>query len=188
MPFRFEELEISGVVLVEPKVFPDDRGFFTETYKYSDFAARGISEPFLQDNHSFSAKGTLRGLHYQTAPKSQGKLVRVVAGEVFDVAVDLLKDSPTFGKWVGVTLSAENKNMLYIPPWCAHGFVVTSNEADVVYKVTAEYSLEHEAGILWDDPDLGIAWPEKRPILSSKDCMWPRLRDSERLLEFQSHN
>ncbi|MGC9019580.1 MAG: dTDP-4-dehydrorhamnose 3,5-epimerase, partial [Candidatus Bipolaricaulaceae bacterium] len=162
----------------EPAVFSDERGFFMETYKYSEFAAFGIRERFVQDNHSRSAKGVLRGLHYQNPPKAQGKLVRVIVGEIFDVAVDIRKGSPTYGKWVGVRLSAENKRILYIPPGFAHGFCVLSDMAEVVYKVTEEYSPVHEAGIIWNDPEIGIEWPVERPIISPKDAKWPPLREA----------
>ena len=178
MPFKFQRLEVPDVILVEPKVFSDERGFFMETYKYSEFCAFGIKEQFLQDNHSRSVKGVLRGLHYQNPPKAQGKLVRVILGEVFDVAVDIRKGSPTFGKWVGVKLSAENRRMLYIPQGFAHGFCVLSDVAEVVYKVTAEYAPECEAGIIWNDSEIGIEWPIKHPIISSKDAQWPTLREA----------
>lgn len=173
MPFQFEQLEISGVVLVAPKVSTDERGFFMETYKRSEFTAAGIPGGFVQENHSGSARNILRGLHFQRPPREQAKLVRVVTGEIFDVAVDLRKDSSTFGKWVGVKLSAENGHMLYIPPWCAHGFAVVSQQADVIYKVTEEYSPECEGGILWSDPKLRIKWPVSEPVLSGRDRQWP---------------
>lgn len=173
MPFRFKKLEIAGTLLIEPSVFADERGFFMETYKRSDFAAAGIHESFAQENHSRSALGILRGLHYQRAPRAQGKLVRVISGTVFDVAVDLDKDSSTFGKWVGVYLSAENRCMLYIPPWCAHGFCVVSEHAEVVYKVDQEYAPECEAGIAWNDPSLAVHWPVNDPTVSEKDRRWP---------------
>ena len=179
MPFSFRRLEIPEVVLVEPRVFPDQRGFFMESYKYTDFAAFGITEQFVQDNHSRSQKGVLRGLHYQNPPKAQGKLVRVVVGEVFDVAVDIRKGSPTYGRWVGVTLSAENKYMLYIPPGFAHGFCVLSEVAEVLYKTTEEYAPDCEAGIAWNDPEIGIAWPIESPILSPKDAQLPSLKHAE---------
>jgi len=178
MPFQFKSLEIPGVILIEPQVFSDERGFFMEAYKYSEFASFGITERFVQDNHSRSKKGVLRGLHYQNPPKAQGKLVRVISGEIFDVAVDIRKGSPTFGKWVGIKLSAENKRMLYIPPGFAHGFCVLSDIAEVLYKTTEEFAPECEAGIIWDDPDIGIDWPIKTPILSPKDAKWPRLKDA----------
>ncbi|GFN23658.1 dTDP-4-dehydrorhamnose 3,5-epimerase [Thermanaeromonas sp. C210] len=178
MPFRFTRLEIPEVVLIEPVVFPDERGFFLEAYKYSEFAAFGITERFLQDNHSRSRKGVLRGLHYQNPPKAQGKLIRVVVGEIFDVAVDIRKGSPTYGRWVGVRLSSENKRMLYIPPGFAHGFCVLSEAAEVLYKTTEEYAPECEAGIIWNDPDIRISWPVENPVLSPKDARWPPLKDA----------
>ena len=179
MPFTFHPLEVPEVVLIEPKVFGDERGFFMETYKESDFAAAGIAARFVQDNHSRSVRGVLRGLHYQKRPRAQGKLVRVVVGEVFDVAVDLRRGAPTFGRWVGVTLSAEDRRMLYIPPWCAHGFCVVSEVAEVVYKTTDEYAPAYEGGVLWSDPDLAIPWPVREPILAPRDRAWPRLREAD---------
>jgi len=177
MPFTFTRLAIPDVILIEPTVFPDERGFFIESYKYSEFAAFGIKEHFVQDNHSRSVKGVLRGLHYQRQPKAQGKLVRVVVGEIFDVGVDIRKGSPTYGKWVGEVLSAENKRMLYIPPGFAHGFCVLSEVAEVLYKTTTEYSPEHDAGIIWNDPEIGIEWPIEHPILSEKDAGLPFLKE-----------
>ena len=181
MPFKSKHLAIPDVILIEPKVFPDERGFFMESYKYSEFAAFGIEKHFVQDNRSRSTRGVLRGLHYQKAPKAQGKLVRVVVGEIFDVGVDIRKDSPTYGKWVGEVLSAENKRMLYIPAGFAHGFCVLSKEAEVLYKTTEEYAPEYDAGIIWNDPDIGINWPIERPILSKKDAALPMLRETLRL-------
>jgi dTDP-4-dehydrorhamnose 3,5-epimerase len=181
MPFKSKHLAIPDVILIEPKIFPDERGFFMESYKYSEFAAFGIEKHFVQDNHSRSTRGVLRGLHYQKAPKAQGKLVRVVVGEIFDVGVDIRKDSPTYGKWVGEVLSAENKRMLYIPAGFAHGFCVLSKEAEVLYKTTEEYAPEYDAGIIWNDPDIGINWPIERPILSKKDAALPMLRETLRL-------
>lgn len=178
MPFRFRRLEIPEVILVEPRVFTDQRGFFMETYKYSDFASFGIRDRFVQDNHSRSVRGVLRGLHYQNPPKAQGKLVRVIAGEIFDVAVDIRRGSPTYGKWVGVRLSADNRKMVYIPPGFAHGFVVLSDWAEVLYKVTEEYAPDCEAGIIWNDPEIGIQWPVKDPLLSERDAHWPSLSEA----------
>lgn len=162
--------DIPDVVIIEPKVFGDERGFFLESFNALRFAeATGVKRPFVQDNHSRSARGVLRGLHYQIR-HPQGKLVRVAAGEVFDVAVDIRKGSPTFGKWVGVTLSADNKRQLWVPEGFAHGFVVTSDHAEVLYKTTDYWYAEHERSIAWDDPTLGIAWPAgMTPILSAKD-------------------
>jgi len=175
MPFRFTELELPGVRLIEPRVASDARGFFMETYKQGDYAAAGLAAPFVQENHSRSVRGTLRGMHFQRPPRAQAKLVRCIAGEIFDVAVDIHPSSPTFGRWVGLTLSAENCRMLFIPSWCAHGFCVLSPCADVVYKTTAEYASELEGGIAWADPDVAIDWPVAEPILSDRDRQWPRL-------------
>ena len=179
MRFKFTRLEVCDVVLIEPEVFPDERGFFLESYKYSEFAAFGIKEHFVQDNHSRSTKGVLRGLHYQKPPKAQGKLVQVVVGEIFDVGVDIRKGSLTYGKWVGVRLSAESKRMLYIPPGFAHGFCVLSQVAEVLYKTTDEYSPQYDAGIIWNDPEIGIYWPIEHPILSDKDAALPLLKDAD---------
>ncbi len=179
MPFQFRRLAIPDVILIEAPNLRDERGFFRETYKFSEFAANGIGVPFVQDNHSRSRRAVLRGLHYQKNPRAQGKLVRVVHGEIFDVAVDIRKRSPTFCKWIGITLSADENQMLYIPPGFAHGLCVLSDEADVIYKVTAEYAPELDRGIIWNDPDLAIEWPLPHPILSPKDLGLPRLRDSD---------
>jgi len=173
MPFNFTRLELPEVLLIEPRVFPDERGYFLETYKQSEFARNGISETFVQANHSHSSFGTLRGLHFQKAPSAQGKLVRVILGRIFDVVVDIRKGSPRYAQWVGVELSAENKKMLYVPPGFAHGVCVTSDEAGLLYMVTHEYSPEAERGILWNDPSLGIRWPVSEPLLSKRDQQWP---------------
>lgn len=175
MPFEFTPLSLPGVVLVQPRVFSDARGFVLETYRRHEFATAGLTEIFVQENHSSSNKGTLRGLHFQRPPMAQGKLVRVLAGEIYDVAVDLRKGEPTFGKWVGVTLSARDHQSLYVPAWCAHGFCVLSERADVLYKMTAEYAPALESGIAWDDPSIGITWPVNDPILSARDRAWPSL-------------
>jgi dTDP-4-dehydrorhamnose 3,5-epimerase len=160
---------IADVFMIAPKVFGDDRGFFLESYNRRSMAALGIDSEFVQDNHSRSAKGVLRGLHYQIR-QPQGKLVRVVAGEIYDVAVDLRRASPTFGQWVGMTLSAENKRMAWVPPGFAHGFYVTSESAEVLYKATDYYAPEHERSLLWNDPALNIEWPlAGEPLLSEKD-------------------
>jgi dTDP-4-dehydrorhamnose 3,5-epimerase len=179
MPFAFKNLLIPEIILVEMKVFADDRGFFMETYKHSEFANHGIKEYFVQDNHSRSSKNVLRGLHYQKNPKAQGKLVRCIAGRIFDVAVDIRKGSPTYGKWVGAELSSENNYMLYIPPGFAHGFVVLSDFAEILYKCTEEYSAENDRGIIWNDPDIKIKWPTESPILSEKDQKNPLLKDAD---------
>jgi dTDP-4-dehydrorhamnose 3,5-epimerase len=175
MPFDFTKLAIPEVLLIAPRVITDQRGLFMETYKRSEFAAAGIGEFFAQENHSTSVHKVLRGLHYQRHPKAQSKLIRVVSGKIFDVAVDLRPDSSTSGQWVGVPLSADEHSMMYIPDWCAHGFCVLSDRADVVYHTSAEYSPEHEAGIMWNDPAIGITWPVDDPIVSERDQRWPPL-------------
>ena len=167
------------MILVEPRRAGDARGFFMETYKRSEFAANGIAENFVQDNYSRSARGVLRGLHYQKQPQAQGKLVMVMQGEVFDVAVDIRPDSPTFARWVGVRLSADKPRLLYIPPGFAHGFCVLSEMADFTYKVTCEYSQAHERGIAWNDPEIGIEWPVAEPTLSTRDQALPPLRQAD---------
>jgi dTDP-4-dehydrorhamnose 3,5-epimerase len=170
---------IPDVKLVEPKVFGDSRGFFFESWNRRALAAAGIDVDFVQDNHSRSGRGVLRGLHYQIE-RPQGKLVRVVAGEVFDVAVDLRRRSPTFGRWVGVTLSADNRRMFWIPPGFAHGFVVLSDSADFLYKTTDYWYPEHERTLLWNDPEVGIAWPyDGAPTLAPKDAAGKPLAATE---------
>ncbi|MCA0176973.1 MAG: dTDP-4-dehydrorhamnose 3,5-epimerase [Proteobacteria bacterium] len=171
---------IADVLIVEPKVFGDARGFFLESFSQRLFdAAVGSPTAFVQDNHSRSARGVLRGLHFQRAPHAQGKLVRVTAGAVFDVAVDIRRESPTFGRWVGVELTADNHRQLWIPPGLAHGFVVLSDSADFLYKATDYYAPEAEGSVRWDDPDLAIAWPDlgMAPLLSPKDAAAPLLKD-----------
>jgi len=183
LPFEFFQTEIPGVIVVKPKVFEDSRGFFMETYKKIEFKKVGIDTDFVQDNHSKSTKGVLRGLHYQKEPFAQGKLVRCVRGSIFDVAVDIRKGSPTFGKWVGYELSETNKLMLWIPKGFAHGFLTLSDEAEVIYKVSGgEYTQSHDAGIRWNDPDININWPLDKideVILSEKDKKLPLLRDAD---------
>jgi dTDP-4-dehydrorhamnose 3,5-epimerase len=179
MAFRFTPSDIPDVVLIDPSVFSDERGFLIESYKRSEFAAFGITEPFVQSNHSKSREGTLRGLHYQKNPKAQGKLVRAILGEVYDVVVDLRRGGPTYGRWIAVVLSAENKKMLYVPAGFAHGFCVTSAEAEILYMISEEYAPELESGVLWTDPELAIEWPIAEPILSPRDRAWPRLRDAD---------
>jgi dTDP-4-dehydrorhamnose 3,5-epimerase len=177
--FAFTETEIKGVYIIEPKVFGDHRGYFMETYNYEDFKKAGLDMIFVQDNQSKSKKGVLRGLHYQN-PNSQGKLVRVISGEVFDVAVDLRKGSATYGKWAGVVLSAENKKQFYVPEGFAHGFLVLSEEAEFVYKCTEFYHPEFEGSIAWDDSDIGIEWPLEgieNVMLSEKDKRAKSLKD-----------
>jgi dTDP-4-dehydrorhamnose 3,5-epimerase len=179
MSFSFRRLAIPDLVLVEPRVFPDERGFFLETYKKPDFEAAGIAAEFVQDNHSRSASGILRGLHYQLPPFAQGKLVRVATGRIWDVAVDLRRSSPTFGKWAGVELSEESMRMLWIPPGFAHGFVALSDEADLMYKCTAIYDKASERGVRWDDPTLAVEWPLRGVSVSAKDAALPALADAE---------
>jgi dTDP-4-dehydrorhamnose 3,5-epimerase len=177
---RVTPTAIADVLVIEPRVFADERGFFFESFNRRDFAqATGIDAEFVQDNHSRSVRNTLRGLHYQIQ-RAQGKLVRVVAGELFDVAVDLRRNSPSFGKWVGNRLSAENKRMLWIPAGFAHGFVVLSETADFLYKTTDYWAPQHERTLLWNDPELGIAWPlAGEPILAPKDQAGKRLAEAE---------
>ncbi len=173
---KVTKTELEDVLIIEPEVHSDSRGSFYESYVQKKYQAHGINGEFVQDNHSMSRKGVLRGLHFQETP-GQAKLVRVTQGEVFDVAVDIRKGSPTFGKWSGVRLSAENHRQLYIPVGFAHGFCVLSETAEFLYKCSAYYAPSGERGILWNDPDIGIAWPVKDPLLSEKDKRLPRLRD-----------
>lgn len=167
--------EIPDLVIVEPRVFTDHRGFFLESFHRLRFEEAGLDLRIVQENHSYSVRGVLRGLHFQN-PNPQGKLVRVVRGEVFDVAVDVRRGSPTFGRWAGVTLSETNRKALYIPPGFAHGFVVTGEEADVIYGCTDLYDPESDRALAWDDPELGIEWPVIDPIISKKDRSAPTLR------------
>lgn len=174
-------LGIPEIVLITPKVFGDERGFFYESFNARVFKeATGLEPEFVQDNHSRSVKGVLRGLHYQLDPNAQGKLVRVVQGEVFDVAVDIRRSSPTFGKWVGAVLSAQNNNQLWIPPGFAHGFITLSDTAEFLYKTTDFYSTQSERCIAWNDPDIGIEWPlDCTPQLSGKDQLGVALKDAD---------
>jgi len=176
MAFIFKKTKIPEVILIQANIYEDERGFFMETYKSSEFKKNGIKEDFIQYNHSYSKKDVLRGLHYQSEPFAQGKLVRCLRGEIFDVAVDIRRESTTFGKWIGVILSDKNRNQLYIPPGFAHGFCVISNDAEVVYKCTKEFSAENEGGIIWNDRTLNVSWPTSSPILSVKDAKHPKLR------------
>jgi len=172
-------MQISGPVLIKPKVFGDERGFFLEIYKHSDFVGANITEHFVQDNYSRSSRGVLRGLHFQKNPRAQGKLVRCVKGSIFDVAVDIRKGSPNYGRWVGEELSEINNVMLFVPAGFAHGFLTLSESAEVLYKCTAEYSPEEDRGIIWNDPDVGIAWGVDAPVLSGKDRIHPPLREAD---------
>jgi dTDP-4-dehydrorhamnose 3,5-epimerase len=171
------ETELPGVLVLEPKRFGDDRGFFMELFHEKRYAEAGITGPFVQDNFSRSVKGTLRGLHFQE-PHAQGKLVQVLAGSIHDVVVDVRRGSPTFGRWVATELSEENRRQLWVPPGFAHGFCVLSEHADFLYKCTDFYAPASERGIAWNDPDLAIAWPVASPLLSPKDAVAPRLRDA----------
>jgi dTDP-4-dehydrorhamnose 3,5-epimerase len=173
MPFTFTQSAIPGILLIEPHAAGDARGLFIEAYKRSAFAAAGIEEAFVQENQSRSQRSVLRGMHYQRPPHAQGKLIRVLSGEIFDVAVDIRPDSPTSGQWVGVRLSSENRRMAYLPQWCAHGFCVLSDYADVLYMTTAEYAPAHESGFMWNDPSIGITWPVSTPTLAERDTRWP---------------
>ncbi|MCC7211468.1 MAG: dTDP-4-dehydrorhamnose 3,5-epimerase [Candidatus Brocadia sp.] len=179
MPFSFKKLAIPEVLLIEPKVFPDARGIFAELYKYPDFFHGGITKQIVQINYSRSEKYVLRGLHYQKNPMAQGKIMRVLSGEIFDVAVDIRQGSPSYRKWVGEILSSEKMNMLYIPEGFAHGFCVLSEIAEICYQCTNTYSPEHERGILWNDPEVAIPWPLNNPILSEKDAHFPFLKDTD---------
>jgi dTDP-4-dehydrorhamnose 3,5-epimerase len=173
---QFEPTELPEVVVIEPTVHRDARGFFVETYHAQKYRSGGIDATFVQDNHSRSTEGTLRGLHLQLR-RPQGKLVRVIAGEIFDVAVDVRRGSPTFGRWVGVTLSAENFRQCYIPPGFAHGFCVLTQAAEVEYKCTEPYDPADERGVVWNDPDVAIKWPVEHPLLSPRDARLPRLAE-----------
>ncbi|GAB4506602.1 MAG: dTDP-4-dehydrorhamnose 3,5-epimerase [Anaerolineales bacterium] len=178
---EFIPTQIPDIILIKPKVYEDPRGYFMETYRVDRFSAGGIPQSFVQENQSRSQKGVLRGLHYQIQ-QAQGKLVRVIAGEVFDIAVDIRRSSPTFGQWVGITLSVENRHQLWIPEGFAHGFYVTSDYAEVVYKVTDYYAPEWERSILWNDPKIGVEWPlfdNLPPTLSKKDLDGKPLADAE---------
>lgn len=187
MAFEFIPQPIPDVILIKPKVFADDRGFFMETYKRSDFESHGIPFDFRQDNHSKSARGVLRGLHYQLDPVSQGKLVRVVKGRVFDVAVDLRKGSPWFGKSVCVTLDSDSKEMLWVPPGFAHGFCTLEDDTEFLYKTTGEYSPEHERGILFSDSTVAVPWPIplEEAQLSARDQKLPAFSDAEMNFQYQ---
>jgi dTDP-4-dehydrorhamnose 3,5-epimerase len=177
MSLIFTPAGLPGVMIIEPKVIADERGYLMETYKRSEFVAAGVNADFVQENHSRSLYGTLRGLHLQRQPKAQAKLVRAIDGTVFEVVADVRRDSPTFGQWTSVILSAENRRSLFVPAGYAHGFCVTSVEAQVLYKMTAEYAPELEGGVRWDDPLLAIVWPISSPRLSVRDSRWPGLSE-----------
>lgn len=180
--FEFKRTPLEGLLLIEPKVFGDDRGFFMEFYSQAGFAENGLKENFIQDNHSRSRQGVVRGLHYQINPAPMGKLVKCIRGKIFDVGVDIRRGSPTFGRWHGEILSAENHKMFYLPPGFAHGFMALEDYSEVIYKCTALYSPGLERAILWNDPEIGIAWPldqVEKPIVSERDQAHPPLRDAE---------
>lgn len=176
---QFQPLEIPDVILIKPRIFSDARGFFYEGYKKSVFEANGIKDHFVQDNFSRSSKGVVRGFHYQLPPRAQAKLVTVLRGAVLDVVLDIRKTSKTFGKTVAYTLSAESREMIYVPQGFAHAFYCLQDETEFMYKVTDFYSPEHERGILWSDPDICVKWPSAEGLLSGKDGKSPRLRDAE---------
>ena len=184
MPFKFSKLSIPEVVLIEPRIFADPRGFFVELFKSTEFQANHVPASFAQVNHSKSQKNVLRGLHYQLNPKAQAKLISVVQGEIFDVTVDIRGGSPTYGKWVAERLSESNKRMLFIPEGFAHGFCVLSNEAQIIYYCSNEYAPELERTILWNDPTIAIPWPVKEPLLSAKDSEGSSLADAENNFKF----
>jgi dTDP-4-dehydrorhamnose 3,5-epimerase len=179
MPFDFQPLALPGLQLITPKLYPDDRGTFLESYKTTDFQAAGIPDTFVQDNQSVSRQGVLRGLHFQKMPHAQSKLVQVLSGIIFDVVVDLRPDSPTYSRWMSVTLDSKKPQLLYIPIGFAHGFQVMSDSALVLYKTSTEYRPEAEGGIVWNDTDLSITWPLPNPVLSAKDASLPPFRDCQ---------
>ncbi|MBN2057835.1 MAG: dTDP-4-dehydrorhamnose 3,5-epimerase [Candidatus Saganbacteria bacterium] len=180
--FKFNKTPIEEVFLIEAKAFNDDRGFFMESYNLKDFIQNGFTHPIVQDNHSVSKKGVLRGLHYQNNPSPMGKLVRCIKGRIFDVGVDIRKGSPTFGKWYGEVLTGDNMKMLYFPPGFAHGFLSLEEDTHVYYKCTGFYSKENEAAIIWNDPEVGVKWPLAevggKLIVSERDQVHPRLKDA----------
>jgi len=182
---KVQQTELPGVLVIEPTVHGDARGFFLESYQQERYAALGVPGPFVQDNLSRSVQGTLRGLHLQE-PNPQGKLVQVLQGAVFDVAVDVRRGSPHFGRWVGVELTAENHRQLWIPPGFAHGFCVLSSSADFFYKCTALYAPQAERSVRWDDPQIGIRWPIERPLLSARDAQAPLLKDAPLLPQYRT--
>jgi dTDP-4-dehydrorhamnose 3,5-epimerase len=183
--FNFIETKVKDVYIIEPTVFGDNRGFFMETYHYEEFSKAGLDMIFVQDNHSKSKKSVLRGLHFQKK-HPQGKLVKVIKGAVYDVAVDLRKDSTTFGKWVGVELTEDNKKMFYVPEGFAHGFVTLEDDTEFLYKCTDYYHLEDEGGLIWNDPSLNISWPIDNPILSEKDTKWLTLEELDFFFDYNN--
>jgi len=190
MPVTFHPTpEIPDVIVLEPRVFGDDRGWFMETYKKTEFTTKGIPAAFSQDNHSrSSAKDVIRGLHYQKDPAAQGKLVRCIVGAVYDVAVDIRRGSPTYGRWVGVELAADNRRILWVPPGFLHGFCTLTEISEVVYKTTAEYSPTHERSVRWDDPTLAIRWPTMAPLLSAKDAQAGSFAEADNNFEWRAQS
>lgn len=186
MSFKFKKLDIPGLVLIEAEVFSDSRGFFLETYRKNDFTKAGIYKTFTQVDHSRSKKNVLRGLHYQKSPMAQEKLVDVINGEIFDVVVDIRKNSPTYGKWFGINLGGKKRQMLYIPEGLAHGFCVLSETVDIIYYCTQVYAPEYQKGILWNDPEINIGWPVKRPNMSDKDKKMPLLSQADNNFIYES--
>ena len=184
MSFTFKKLSIPDVIIIEPKIFPDERGAFFELFKQSIFEQNEINVKYVQDNISVSNLNVLRGLHFQKTPKSQAKLITVLQGEIFDVAVDIRKNSPTYGKWVGEILSETNRKLLFIPEGFAHGFCTLRENTIVMYKVSNEYSSELERSIIWNDPEINISWPIKNPILSEKDSQATILKNVDNNFEF----
>jgi len=176
MPFEFENLGAPGVLLIKPKIFKDDRGFFLETYKKGDYKKAGIDAEFVQDNYSRSAYGVLRGMHFQREPRAQAKIVQCTRGVIYDVAVDLRRDSSTFGRYATAILSENNRYQVYVPRGYAHGFLVLSDIAEVMYKVDNPYSPECEGGLIWDDPEVNIRWPIDDPVITERDKSWPKLK------------
>lgn len=175
MPFEFRRLEIPDALLIKPKVFEDDRGFFLETYRKDDMEKAGVDAEFVQDNHSRSLRGVLRGLHFQKEPYAQAKIVRCTRGTIYDVLVDLRRRSPSFSRYLGIVLSEESRDMIYVPRGCAHGFLVLSDLAEVVYKVDNVYAPECEGGLVWNDPEVSVSWPLQDPVISERDRLWPTL-------------
>ena len=182
MPFEFEKTDIEEVIVIKPKIFGDERGFFLETYKKDDFEKAGITENFIQDNHSKSKKGVIRGIHFQRGKFAQAKIVRCIKGALWDVAVDLRKGSKTFGKYFAIELSEANKYILYIPRGCGHGFATLTEDVEMEYKNDNLYSFENETGIIWNDPDLNIKWPIANPIVSEKDKKWSTFKEFKKTL------
>jgi dTDP-4-dehydrorhamnose 3,5-epimerase len=180
MEFRFERLKIPGVVMVESEMAADDRGFFAEIYKYPAFSEAGIKARFVQDNYCRTVKkGVIRGLHYQINPSAQGKLIRVISGEIYDVAVDIRKNSRYFGRWAAMILSADNNRMIYVPEGFAHGYCTLKDNTEILYKCTSVYSRENERGIIWNDPAVGIKWPVADPVVSARDSKLPPLKEAD---------